>query len=208
VPLEEELRRVVPVVRELAAAVDVPISVDTYKAAVAREALAAGATMVNDISGMRFDPGMAEVVAKSGAGVVLMHILGTPRDMQVDPHYDDVMMEIGVLLQEHIDDAVEAGVERERIVVDPGIGFGKTREHNLEIIRRLGELRSLGMPILLGVSRKSFIGATLDLPPEERLEGTAAAVAIGIANGADIVRVHDVGPMIRVARMTDAIVRG
>jgi dihydropteroate synthase len=194
VPLEEELRRVVPVVRELAAAVDVPISVDTYKAAVAREALAAGATMVNDISGMRFDPGMAEVVAKSGAGVVLMHILGTPRDMQVDPHYDDVMMEIGV--------------ERERIVVDPGIGFGKTREHNLEIIRRLGELRSLGMPILLGVSRKSFIGATLDLPPEERLEGTAAAVAIGIANGADIVRVHDVGPMIRVARMTDAIVRG
>ncbi len=209
VPLEEELRRVIPVIARLSREVDVPLSIDTYKAEVARQAIAAGASMVNDISALRFDPEMARVVARAGVPIVLMHMKGTPKTMQQEPHYEDVMAEIIEFLRERIAFALSAGIKRGQIIVDPGFGFGKTVAHNLEILRRLGEMRVLGCPILIGTSRKSTIGKVLgDLPVEERLEGTAATVALAIAAGADFVRVHDVRPMARVARMTDAIVRG
>ncbi|HEY8475450.1 MAG TPA: dihydropteroate synthase [Chloroflexota bacterium] len=213
VTAEEEARRVVPVVRELARRVDVPISVDTMKAEVARQALEAGAVMVNDVWGLRHDPEMARVVAEAGAAVVLMHNrTAPPRLTPLGGHYPnvpyrDLLGEIVLWLAESIDLALAAGVAWDRIVVDPGIGFGKGREQNLEILRRLGELRALGRPILLGTSRKSFIGLTLNLPVDQRVEGTAATIALGIANGADVVRVHDVREMVRVARMTDAVVR-
>jgi dihydropteroate synthase len=207
VPLEEELRRVVPVVRALAA-LRVPISVDTYNSVVAREALAAGATLVNDISGLRFDPAMAQVAAEARAPVVVMHIQGTPRTMQQQPHYEDVMTEVYAYLQASTDMAVAAGIPRDQVILDPGFGFGKTVAQNLALLSRLREFRSSGQPVLLATSRKSTIGRVLGhLPPEERLEGTAATVALGIAQGADIVRVHDVAAMVRVARMSDAIVR-
>ncbi len=205
IPLDEELRRVIPVVEEVASRTDVPISVDTTKSQVARRALRAGASMVNDIGAMRLDPEMAEVVAEAGVPVCLMHMQGLPKDMQENPHYEDLMGEISSFLLERVEQAEKAGIDRSRIILDPGIGFGKTLEHNLEIIRRLGELRSLGHPVLLGPSRKSFIGRILDLPAGERLEGTAAAVALGIACGADILRVHDVREMARVARVADAV---
>ena len=209
VPLEEELRRVIPVVAALAERFPVPISVDTYKSAVARGALRAGATIINDISGLRFDPAMASVAAEAGAAVVVMHIQGTPRTMQQNPHYDDLMTEVCDYLQASTAIAEAAGIPREQVVLDPGFGFGKTVEHNLELLRRLRELTSYGQPVLIGTSRKSTIGKVLGgLPPEERVEGTAATVAIAIMNGADIVRVHDVKEMARVAKMTDAIVRG
>ncbi|MHB9026340.1 MAG: dihydropteroate synthase [Armatimonadota bacterium] len=208
VPLEEELRRVVPIVRALAERFPVPVSVDTYKSAVARAALDAGATIVNDISGLRFDPEMANTVAAAGAALVIMHIKGTPRTMQQNPHYDDLMTEICAYLQDSTAIAAQAGIPAGQVVLDPGFGFGKTPEHNLELLRRLRELTSYGQPVLIGTSRKSTIGRILgDLPPEDRLEGTAATIAIAIAHGADLVRVHDVKPMARVARMTDAIVR-
>lgn len=207
VPLAEELLRVVPAVRALAE-LKVPLSVDTYKSVVAYEALDAGATLINDISGLRFDPAMAATVAAAGAPVVVMHIQGTPRDMQRHPHYDDLMSEVCGYLQASTALAVAAGIPRDQVVLDPGFGFGKTPEQNLELIRRLRELTSYGQPILLGTSRKSTIGTVLGgLPPDQRLEGTAATVALGIANGADIVRVHDVQAMVRVARVADAIVR-
>jgi dihydropteroate synthase len=209
VPVNEEVRRVVPVIRSLRARVSVPISVDTYKAEVARKAIDAGASIVNDISGFRFDPEMASLVAEVGVPVVLMHIKGTPKNMQVNPAYDDLIGEIREHLAGSIEIARNAGVRDDRIIIDPGIGFGKTIGHNLEIIRRLCEFRSLNKPILIGPSRKAFIGRILgDLPVTERLEGTAAAVAISIFNGAHIVRVHDVKEMSRVAKMTDAIIRG
>jgi len=216
VPLEEELRRVLPVVERLAAEVDVPISIDTYKAEVARRALEAGADMVNDVWALRMDPDMAGVVADSGAPVILMHNRSRPKNAvqeerlggrYVGIEYRDLMADIIRELRESIERAVEAGIAWEKIIVDPGIGFGKTVEQNLELVDRLGELKVLGRPILVGPSRKSFIGYTLDLPPQERVEGTAAAVALSIARGADIVRVHDVREMVRVARMTDAMVR-
>jgi dihydropteroate synthase len=164
--------------------------------------------MINDISGMAFDPEMRKLAAARRCPVILMHIKGTPRDMQKNPTYDDVIGEITHYLRQRILEAVQAGVDERMIIIDPGIGFGKAVRHNLEILRRLGELRSLGRPILVGVSRKSTIGQVLGgLPPEERLEGTAAAVAISIAGGASMVRVHDVKEMVRVARMTDAILR-
>ncbi len=205
VPLEEELRRVVPVLERLVERVEVPISIDTTKAEVARRALDLGCAMVNDISAGRLDPEMLPLVASRGVPICLMHMKGLPKDMQRDPRYDDVVGEIMDFLRERAEVAMEAGVERDDILVDPGIGFGKTLEHNLEILRRLEEFKSLGYPLLLGTSRKSFIGAILDLPVEERLEGTAASVALGIAAGADIVRVHDVREMVRVARVADAI---
>jgi len=179
--------------------------VDTTKAEVARRALDLGCAMVNDISAGRLDPGMLPLVASRGVPICLMHMKGMPKDMQLDPRYDDVVGEVMDFLRERAEAAVEAGVKRENIVVDPGIGFGKTLQHNLELLRRLEEFKSLGFPILLGTSRKSFIGMILDLPVEERLEGTAASVALGIAAGADIVRVHDVREMVRVARVADAI---
>jgi len=162
--------------------------------------------MLNDVSALRIDPGIAEVAAERGVPLCLMHMLGMPKTMQVSPEYGDLMGEIIAFLRERAEAATGAGVEPANILVDPGIGFGKTVAHNLEILRRLRELRGLGYPVLVGPSRKSFIGRVLDLPEGERLEGTAASVALSIANGADIVRVHDVSEMVRVAGLTDAIV--
>lgn len=207
VSLEEELDRVIPVVSELARKVKVPISIDTYKAAVAERALAAGASMLNDISALRGDKKMAHLAAESQVPVILMHMQGTPRNMQQNPRYKSVMGEIVAFLRAQSQVAMKAGVSPDRIIVDPGIGFGKTREHNLEILKKLPELKSLGFPIAIGTSRKSFIGLTLDLPADQRLEGTAATVAHAVAGGASISRVHDVKEMVRVVRMTDAVVR-
>jgi dihydropteroate synthase len=205
---DEELRRIIPVIERLSAELTLPISVDTYKSSVAQRALEAGASIVNDISGLRFSPDMARIAADFGAAVVIMHIKGTPRDMQQHPVYADVVGEIMSYLGEGIDIAVKAGVDREKILIDPGIGFGKTLDHNLTILNRLDELRGLGRPILLGTSRKKFIGTILGIPaPEQRVDGTAATVAIGIERGASVVRVHDVARMAQVARMTDAIVK-
>ena len=207
VPLDEELRRVLPVIEGLASGADVPVSIDTCKAAVAELAVAAGAAIVNDITGLRGDPDMAAVIARSGAAAVVMHIQGTPRDMQAEPHYDDVMDEICLYLRESLLIAQRAGVEMEKMIVDPGIGFGKTVEHNLEVLDRLAELKSLGRPIMVGTSRKSTIGKVLDAPVDGRMFGTSATVAVAIRNGAHIVRVHDVAEMSDVTRMTDAIGR-
>jgi dihydropteroate synthase len=207
VPLAEEIARVIPVLERLVAEVNVPISVDTYKSEVARQALKRKATIINDISGLKADPQMVEVVAEFGCPVVVMHIKGTPKNMQENPVYDDVVGEVVAYLQGSIEMALQAGVQKEKVIVDPGIGFGKTASHSLEILHRLAEFKALGQPILTGTSRKSFIGKVLDLPPAERLEGTAATVALSIAGGADLVRVHDVKAMKRVVRMTDAIVR-
>ncbi|HID95176.1 MAG TPA: dihydropteroate synthase [Candidatus Latescibacteria bacterium] len=204
-PLDQEVERVIPVIESLSHRLPVPISVDTYKAGVARRALDAGAGMVNDISALRFDPDMAKVVAEYDVPVVLMHMLGTPKTMQQNPSYVDPVGEIYGFLSERIEAAEAAHIRRSNIIIDPGIGFGKRMEDNLEILRRLREFGSLGCPLLIGPSRKSFIGKVLDLPVEERLEGTAAAVAIGIANGANILRVHDVREMVRVARIADAV---
>ncbi len=209
VPLKEEVRRVIPVVEALVETVDVPISVDTRKAEVARRALRAGAWMVNDVSALRADPEMVRVVAEFGCPVVLMHMKGTPKDMQRDPRYDDVVGEIKQFLAERIAFAQAHGIPADRIVVDPGFGFGKRPEHNLEIVRRLGELRALGFPVLVGPSRKSTIGRILDnAPPEERLEGTIALCVLCAQNGADLVRVHDVQAVVRALRVADAVVRG
>lgn len=208
VSAEEEIARVVPVIRRLREKTDVVLSVDTYKAETASAALDAGADIVNDISAATFDPRMPTAFAERGCPAILMHMQGTPRDMQIDPHYDDVVAEVRSFLAERVRALVAAGAAEELLIVDPGIGFGKTIEHNLELMRRLAELKSIGRPVLVGPSRKSTIGKALGgLPPDERLEGTAAAVAICIANGADVVRVHDVKEMVRVARMADAIVR-
>jgi dihydropteroate synthase len=209
ISVQEEIRRVVPVIESLVKKVKVPISIDTYKSAVAEAAISAGASIVNDISGLRFDPKMSEVVAKNKVPVVIMHIKGTPKDMQKNPTYKALIPEIMDYLREGITIAQRAGIPDDKIIIDPGIGFGKTVEHNLEIIKRLHEFTGFEKPILLGPSRKSFIGKILDdLPVTERLEGTAAAITIGIFNGANIVRVHDVKAMVRVARIADAIKRG
>ncbi len=206
VPLEEELRRTIPVIEAISKKVNIPISIDTYKAEVARRAIEAGAAIVNDISGLRFDAEMASVVAESGVAVVVMHIKGTPRDMQKNPEYHDLFGEIIEYLEGSIQIARNAGIQEGRIIIDPGIGFGKRPEHNLQIINQLHRFSVLGRPILIGPSRKSFIGLILDnLSPAERVEGTAAAVAISILKGASIVRVHDVKAMSRVARVADAI---
>jgi dihydropteroate synthase len=205
---EEELRRIIPIIERLSAELAVPISVDTYKSSVAKKAIEAGAGIVNDISGLRFSPDMANVVAGSGAAVVIMHRKGTPRDMQQNPVYDDVIGEITAYFEEGIEIAVRAGVDREKIFIDPGIGFGKTLEHNLAILDRLDEFQALGRPIVLGASRKKFIGTVLDVPsPEQRVDGTAATVALGIERGGRVMRVHDVARMAQVAKMTDAILK-
>jgi len=206
ISLDEELRRVMPVVEELAERAGVPVSIDTTKAEVARRALDAGCAMVNEISAMRLDPEMLPLVVERGVPFCLMHMQGMPKDMQENPHYDDVVGEIAAFLRERAEAAVEAGADPAAVMVDPGIGFGKTLRHNLEVLRRLPELKSLGYTLLLGTSRKSFIGMILDLPADERLEGTAASVALGVAGGADIVRVHDVKEMVRVVRVADALV--
>lgn len=203
----EEWARIGPVL-EQTAALGAPVSVDTYHAETARRALACGAAMVNDITALRGDPGMATVVAEAGCGVVLMHMRGNPKTMQDAPQYEDVVDEICAFFEERIAFATNAGIAETHIWLDPGFGFGKTVAHNLEVLRRLDTFRRFGRPVLIGTSNKSTIGHVLGTPPGERSEGTAATVAIGIANGADAVRVHDVRAMARVAKMTDAIVRG
>ena len=212
----EETLRVIPVVEALARETDVLISIDTYKAAVAEAALKAGAHMVNDVWGLRADPQLAAVVARYKAPLILMHNRSKPSNAQVQANLGGryVGMEYANLLEDvkrellgSVALARNAGIPAENIILDPGIGFGKTVEQNLELIDRLDVIKALGYPVLLGPSRKSFIGYTLDLPPDQRLEGTAAAVAIGIVRGADIMRLHDVEFMARVVRMTDAIVR-
>jgi dihydropteroate synthase len=204
IPIDEELRRVVPVVRRLAAETALPVSIDTYKPEVAEAAIAAGAHMLNDVWGFRHEGDgerLARLAAQSGLPVVVMH-------NQRGRQFHDVIGDLLAGFRESLRIAREAGVPEEWLVIDPGFGFGWDEKQNLEMLRRLAELRVLGRPVLIGTSRKSTIGKVLDLPVEERLEGTAATVAITIAHGADIVRVHDVKAMVRVARMTDAIVRG
>jgi len=201
IPAEEEIRRAVPVIERLVRQVEVPISIDTAKAEVARAALAAGAHMVNDIHGFRTEPDVARVAAEFGVPAVAMH-------NQRGRDFHDVIGDVTAGLRESLRIARAQGLAEERVIVDPGFNFGWTEEQALELLRRLGELRALSRPILIGTSRKSTIGVVLGLPVEERLEGTAATVALSIANGADIVRVHDVKEMVRVARMADAVVRG
>lgn len=206
ISVEEELRRLLPVVEALLTEVQIPISVDTYKAEVAAEVLNKGVHLINDISGLHFDPAMKNVLSTYQVPVVVMHIKGTPKDMQINPHYDDLMGEIHDYLSNCVAMALEAGIKRENLIIDPGIGFGKRWYDNYEIIRRLHELNPIGCPILIGPSRKSFIGKVLNLEPDQRLEGTAAAVALCIQHGAHIVRVHDVKAMVRVCRIADLIV--
>ncbi|MGD2152599.1 MAG: dihydropteroate synthase [Gemmatimonadales bacterium] len=205
---EEELRRVLPAIEAAAARLELPVSVDTTKSRVARAALDAGAEIINDISGLRFDPELAELAAASGAGLVLMHIRGEPRTMQRHVHYDDLVAEIVGELSESTERALGAGCRREQLVVDPGIGFGKTAEHNLAIINELDRVGELGYPVLIGPSRKSFIGKTLGLEVGERLEATIAACVVGLLRGARIFRVHDIREARRALDMAEAIVRG
>ncbi len=206
VSIDEELRRVIPIIEALSKKISIPISIDTYKAKVAEKAIEAGATIVNDISGLRFDPEMAKVVSRYKVPVVIMHIKGTPRDMQKNPHYEALIPEIIEYLRNSIVIAKQAGVDENMIIIDPGIGFGKLPQHNLQILKNLKEFSKLGKPILIGVSRKSFIGYVLnESSPEKRLEGTASAVAVSVINGANIVRVHDVGFMAKIVKLADAI---
>jgi dihydropteroate synthase len=209
VTLEEEIRRTVPVISEISKHIGVPVSIDACKAETARQALEAGASMINDISGLRFDPGMACIAARYGSPVIIMHIKGRPGDMQKSPVYEALIPEIMDYLREGVRIAVQAGISDDRILIDPGIGFGKTFDHNLFILKHLAEFAGLGKPIVVGVSRKAFIGKVLgDLPASERLEGTLAAVTAAVLNGADIVRVHDVKETVRAVKVADAIKRG
>lgn len=208
VPAEEEMRRVIPVIEALSGRLQVPVSIDTWKSEVASKALAAGAEIVNDISAMTFDPLMAETVASTDAGLVLMHTRGRPSEMQKNTAYPDMMGEITAFLRDAMAAATGAGIAADRLVLDPGIGFAKSKEGNLEIIRRLSEFSVLGRPLLVGPSRKSFIGAVLGREVNDRLFGTAAAVAVSLINGARIFRVHDVRAMRDLVDMTEAISRG
>ncbi len=214
---EDEMARVLPIIRAIAEQMpETLISVDTYKASVAEAALESGAHMVNDVWALRADPELASVVAAAGCPVILMHNRSNPASVEVreqlgnayvGAEYDDLLEDVKRELLESVELAKQAGVADEAIILDPGIGFGKTIAQNLELNNRLDEIRALGYPVLLGPSRKSFIGYTLDLPADQRVEGTAASVAVGITRGADIIRVHDLTEMVRIARMTDAIVR-
>jgi dihydropteroate synthase len=204
VAVEEELRRVEPVVAGLAP-LGVDISVDTSKAAVAEAAIDAGATIVNDVTALRGDPAMAGLAAERGVGVVLMHMAGDPRTMQVNPEYDDVVAEVREFLAERLAAAVAAGIDEERIWLDPGIGFGKTDQHNFELLRGLGELTALGRPILVGTSRKSFIGRTDGSPTDDRLGGTIATSILAATAGASVLRVHDVRELAEALSVADAV---
>jgi dihydropteroate synthase len=207
VSCEEEIARVIPVIEAIRAKSDAFVSIDTYKSEVARAAVEAGAGIVNDISGLSFDENMAGTVAELGVDVVIMHIRGTPRNMQTDPHYDDVIEEIKGYFVERLASAREHGIEEERIIIDPGIGFGKRLEDNLRIIKSLRAFKELGRPLLVGTSMKTFIGQVLDAPPEERTEGTLASIVISLWNGADIVRVHDVPGALKVVKLVNAVMR-
>jgi dihydropteroate synthase len=216
VSAQQEMDRVIPLIQWLAAEFDTLISIDTYKASVADEAIKSGASILNDVWGLKADPALAGAAFKAAVPVILMHNRSNPNNAAVKEYlggryigveYDDLLEDVKSELMESVTLAHQAGIPDEMIILDPGIGFGKTVEQNLELIRSLDEIRALGYPVLLGPSRKSFIGYTLDLPPDDRVEGTAAAVSVGITRGADIIRVHDVAKMIRTVRMTDAIVR-
>jgi len=202
---KEEIERVVPIIKRISKTLKVPISIDTYKPEVAKVALGAGACIVNNIMGIKNDSKLIRVASKYRAALILMHIKGNPRSMQKKPQYKCLMGEIIDGLQKSVDFVISQGVKKEKIIIDPGIGFGKTLEHNLEILKRLSELKTLGRPILVGPSRKSFIGKLLDLPATERLMGTAAAVTVAVKNGAHIVRVHDVKKIREVIKITDSI---
>ena len=205
VAVDDELARVVPVVERLAAATPALVSIDTTKAAVACAALDAGAGLVNDVTALRGDPAMTALVAERGCPVCLMHMLGEPRTMQDDPRYDDVVGEVVAFLEERLAVAVAAGVREEQVLLDPGIGFGKTLEHNLLLLRHLDRIAALGRPVVLGASRKRFIGALLDLAPPERVAGTVATTVLGLAAGAAVIRVHDVRPNVEALRVAQAI---
>jgi dihydropteroate synthase len=208
VPAEEELRRVLPVVRRLARELSIPVAVDTWKAPVAEAVLDAGADLLNDITALAGGPALAAAAGRAGAGLVLMHMQGTPETMQRDPAYPDVVAEVRTALGAAAARAEAEGVAPDSIALDPGLGFGKTVPHNLELLRRLGELCALGRPVMVGASRKAFLGAVLEAPLEDRLEGALAAGAAAILQGASLVRVHEVRPMVRVARVLAAIARG
>jgi len=205
-PVEEELRRVIPVVNGIRARSTVFLSIDTYKATVAREAINAGADMINDVSGLTFDPAMGDVVAESGVPVVIMHIRGMPKEMQVSPQYEDVIGEIKEFFIDRVRFARQCGVDGKNIILDPGIGFGKRLQDNLTIIRDIHRFKELGYPIMIGTSMKAFIGKLAGSPElEERVEGTLASLAISLWNGADIVRVHDVKKAKKVATLVHAV---
>ena len=208
VSADEELSRVLPVVEALAERVGVPISVDTTKAEVARRALGAGAALINDVSALRADPAMVEVVAEVGAPVCLMHMQGTPRTMQEDPHYDDVVDDVLQFLEERMTFALARGVAEDQLLLDPGIGFGKTVEHNLTLLRHLDRFVALGRPVVLGTSRKRFLGAILGSEPGERVIGTVATTVIGLLRGAHVFRVHDVKPNFEALRVALAVLEG
>jgi dihydropteroate synthase len=204
---EEELGRVIPVIDKLSARVDVPISIDTMKASVAKEAITHGAEIINDVSALRFDRQMSEVAAETGAGLILMHMRGMPKDMQTGSlYYQSLIEDISDFLRARLQSALDCGVERERTMLDPGIGFGKTAADNMRLLKHLARFQALGRPILTGVSRKAFIGSVTGGEPRDRVEGTAAAVAVAIMNGSSVIRVHDVAVMKKIAAMTDAII--
>ena len=205
VELQKECDRILPVIEGIRTKSDILISIDTYKSEVARKSIATGAGMVNDISGMTFDPNMVDVIKDSGLPVVIMHIKGTPKNMQKNPYYEDLMQELTEYFEERKRFARAKGILDQQIILDPGIGFGKRLQDNFQLLRELKKIVDMGFPVLIGPSKKSFIGLTLDLPVDQRLEGTAAAVTTGILKGARIVRVHDVKEMKRVALITDSI---
>ncbi len=205
---KEEIRRILPVVRELCKRHDVPVSIDTYKSGTARAALGEGAEIINDISGLTFDPGMAETISEFGAGLVAMHIRGEPRTMQLNPGYADLLTDVIEFLGSSIDTAVEAGLPRENIVIDPGIGFGKTLEDNYELIRSIPHLKSLGRPVLIGPSRKSFLWKRLNCTPEEARDGSISASVFSYLYGADVLRVHDVGAVRAALVIAEQFVEG
>ncbi|MFQ5455557.1 MAG: dihydropteroate synthase [Nitrospirota bacterium] len=204
---DDEKKRVLPVIERLVSRIDIPISIDTCKAEVARSAIDLGVEIVNDVSGLQFDPQMADIIAKNDVYIVIMHMKGTPEDMQLNPSYMDVIEDIYSFFEKRIAFAQSRGIKREKIIIDPGIGFGKRTHHNLKILKSLERFKNLGNPILLGTSRKSFIGDVLNLRVDDRIEGTGATAAVGIMNGANILRVHDVKPMVRIAKMVDSILK-
>ncbi len=205
VPKNEEMRRVIPVISELKKRTEVLVSVDTTKAEVAEAAIGAGADIINDISALRFDSEMTTLVAREDVPVILMHMKGIPKTMQINPNYDDVLQEVKTFLKDRIEEARSDGIQTEKIIIDPGIGFGKRLEDNLALINNLNVFDDLGRPILVGISRKSFLGKILNLPPEERLEGTIASAVLSIIRGAHILRVHDVRSIKRTVRVAEAI---